>query len=69
MASSDGFTRDPCGAPEQGADTVVRLCTAPGSAAASGDYFTHRREQRPGRQAHDDVATRWLWETSAHMTG
>ncbi len=57
------------GTPEDGADTIVWLASAPEVAATSGRYFTRRRERRPGRLALDDALARRLWDESARLTG
>lgn len=53
--------------PEQGADTVVWLATAPEATAADGGYFVRRRRVRPSRAARDDRAARRLWEVSERL--
>ncbi|HEV8714921.1 MAG TPA: SDR family oxidoreductase [Candidatus Binatia bacterium] len=55
--------------PEQGADSVVYLATAPAAAAVSGKYFYNRREIQPSPAAQDDEAAKQLWQISAELTG
>ncbi len=55
--------------PDQGADTIVWLASAPEAASATGKYFVKRREQAPQAQALDDAAARKLWDVSARLTG
>lgn len=55
--------------PEQGADTVLYLATAPEVATASGKYFCNRREVQPSPAAQDDETAQRLWQISAELTG
>jgi NAD(P)-dependent dehydrogenase (short-subunit alcohol dehydrogenase family) len=55
--------------PEQGADTVVYLCTAPEVATVSGGYFADRKARRPSRGARRDDDARRLWDVSTTLTG
>ena len=55
--------------PEQGADTIVYLASAPEVAEVSGEYFERRRIKRPSTAAEDAAAGRRLWEISAALTG
>lgn len=55
--------------PEQGADTIVFLATAPEVAGVSGRYFANRREKTPSREAQDPEIARRLWEVSTHLCG
>ena len=55
--------------PEQGADTIVYLASAPEVAEVSGEYFERRRIKRPSPAAEDTAAGRRLWEISAGLTG
>jgi NAD(P)-dependent dehydrogenase (short-subunit alcohol dehydrogenase family) len=55
--------------PEQGADTLVWLASAPELAAVSGKYFTKRKEAKSSARSHDpELATR-LWKVSAELCG
>jgi daunorubicin C-13 ketoreductase len=55
--------------PENGADTLVWLATAPRSEITPGGYYVRRDLRRPGRWATDpDLATR-LWHASAAAAG
>ncbi|MCD0444646.1 SDR family NAD(P)-dependent oxidoreductase [Glycomyces sp. A-F 0318] len=54
--------------PEQGAEPLVMLATAP--EAADGAYFHRLRRESPrGRHATDPGLARALWERSERMTG
>lgn len=55
--------------PEQGADTLVYLASAPEAGLVSGKYFVKRRERTPQPQALDDTAARRLWEVSEKLAG
>lgn len=55
--------------PEQGADTIVHLASAPEAASVSGKYFVKRREAMPRAPALDDGAAKRLWEVSERLTG
>lgn len=47
--------------PEEGADTVVWLATAPEAGLTSGGYFQNRQLLEPSRAAQDDAAAARLW--------
>jgi retinol dehydrogenase-12 len=54
--------------PEKGADTVVWLATAPGTATVTGKMFAKRKEiQTPG-QGSDPTARQRLWAESEALT-
>jgi len=56
--------------PEQGAETLVYLASAPDAAGVTGEYFHRCRPATPSREAQDDAKAQRLWlETSkiAHM--
>lgn len=55
--------------PEQGADSVLYLATAPEVATVSGKYFSNRRAVQPSPAAQDDAVARRLWRVSAELTG
>ncbi len=55
--------------PEQGADTVVYLASAPDVAVTTGKYFTNRQETRSSPASYDEQVARHLWEVSAELTG
>ncbi len=55
--------------PEQGADTVVYLATAPELAGVSGQYFYERQPITPSAAARDAEAARRLWAVSEQLTG
>lgn len=50
--------------PEQGADTLVWLASAPEAAEVSGGYFVRRRLTSPSRAARDAELARRLWDVS-----
>ncbi|HEX7852178.1 MAG TPA: SDR family NAD(P)-dependent oxidoreductase [Sphingobium sp.] len=53
--------------PEEGADTLIWLATAPEAGQQSGLYF-HKREPNPmSDQAQDDTAAQRLWEESEKL--
>jgi NAD(P)-dependent dehydrogenase (short-subunit alcohol dehydrogenase family) len=54
--------------PEQGADTIVHLATAPEVAEVSGAYFAERRQIAPSARARDRAAARRLWQISEELT-
>jgi NAD(P)-dependent dehydrogenase (short-subunit alcohol dehydrogenase family) len=55
--------------PEQGAETVIYLATAPAVATVTGKYFAKCAEATPSPVAHDNALARRLWEVSAKLTG
>jgi hypothetical protein len=50
--------------PEQGAETVVYLASAPGLDDTSGGYFVRSALAAPSDAAQDDGAARRLWDAS-----
>jgi len=50
--------------PEQGAETVVFLASAPGLEGTSGGYFANSAPATPSAAARDDGAARRLWDMS-----
>jgi NAD(P)-dependent dehydrogenase (short-subunit alcohol dehydrogenase family) len=55
--------------PEQGADTIIYLATAPELAGVTGQYFVDRKPVTPSAAARDLEAARRLWEVSEQLTG
>jgi NAD(P)-dependent dehydrogenase (short-subunit alcohol dehydrogenase family) len=55
--------------PEQGADTLVYLASAPEVANTTGEYFVRRQIVKPSSAARDDAAARKLWEASEALAG
>lgn len=55
--------------PEQGADTLVWLASAPAARWRSGGYYAGRRESRVARRGTDDLLARQLWARSAELVG
>lgn len=54
---------------EQGADTLVWLCSAPELDGVTGRYFQDRKDGRLSAEARDDAAARRLWEVSEGLGG
>jgi NAD(P)-dependent dehydrogenase (short-subunit alcohol dehydrogenase family) len=50
--------------PEQGADTIVWLASAPEAADVSGEYFVKRKIAALSPEARDDAAAARLWQAS-----
>lgn len=57
------------GTPEQGADTVLWLATAPETATTTGKMFSKRKEISTPGQGSDPAARKRLWEESEKLTG
>lgn len=55
--------------PEQGADTLVWLATAPELAGVTGKYFQNRAELPLERGAGDPELAARLWQASARLAG
>jgi len=55
--------------PEQGADTVVWLASAPEVADFTGGYFYNRRPHRSSHASTDEDAQARLWEVSMDLAG
>lgn len=55
--------------PEQGADTIIYLATAPELAGVTGQYFFDRKPITPSAAARDPEAARRLWQVSEQLTG
>jgi len=55
--------------PEQGADTLVWLASAPELAAVSGKYFVKRKEAKSSARSHDQELAARLWKVSAELCG
>jgi NAD(P)-dependent dehydrogenase (short-subunit alcohol dehydrogenase family) len=53
--------------PEQGAETVIYLATAPEVEGVSGQYFVKRRAVRSSPASYDVQAAQRLWQVSAEM--
>jgi len=53
--------------PEQGADTLVWLASAPEIAGVTGGYFARRKPAKLSAAAQDDAAARRLWEVSEKL--
>jgi retinol dehydrogenase 14 len=56
-------------APEQGAQTLLYLASAPEAGELSGDYFADCRPARVSAQANDTVLARELWQRSEQIVG
>ncbi len=55
--------------PEQGAETLVYLTSAPEVANVTGGYFYKCRPATPAAAAQDDIAARRLWLETARLAG
>jgi NAD(P)-dependent dehydrogenase (short-subunit alcohol dehydrogenase family) len=55
--------------PEQGAETLVWLATAPTDELEAGGYYSSSKIGRPTKQAQDDEAAAALWTKSAELVG
>jgi NAD(P)-dependent dehydrogenase (short-subunit alcohol dehydrogenase family) len=55
--------------PEQGADTLIYLASAPEVAGQTGGYWAKRKVVQPSAAARDPEAARRLWEVSAALAG
>ncbi|MBZ0302793.1 MAG: SDR family oxidoreductase [Anaerolineae bacterium] len=55
--------------PEQGAETLIYLASAPEVQGVSGGYFADRHPVEPSPAAKDDAAAQRLWEISAKWVG
>lgn len=55
--------------PEQGADTIVYLASAPELEGVTGEYFIDRKIKRPSRAACDEEDAVKLYRVSAELTG
>jgi NAD(P)-dependent dehydrogenase (short-subunit alcohol dehydrogenase family) len=53
--------------PEQGADTLVYLASAPETGELNGKYLTDRKEVSPA-EPRDEAAQKRLWEVSEELT-
>lgn len=54
---------------DEGAETVIYLASSPEVEGITGKYFVKCRPVEPSPAASDDTVARWLWDTSARMTG
>jgi NAD(P)-dependent dehydrogenase (short-subunit alcohol dehydrogenase family) len=57
------------GNPENGANTMVYLATAPQVAGQSGRYYYNCRPHSPSAAACDDETAKRLWQQTAQLTG
>jgi NAD(P)-dependent dehydrogenase (short-subunit alcohol dehydrogenase family) len=55
--------------PEQGADTLVYLATAPAGDLDNGGYYDERKPVRPRAYLEDPAIAETLWEKSVELTG
>jgi NAD(P)-dependent dehydrogenase (short-subunit alcohol dehydrogenase family) len=62
------LTRPLMRGPEQGAQTVIYLASAPEVASVSGKYFIDNREARSSDGSYDQAAAQRLWQVSAELT-
>lgn len=54
--------------PEQGADTIIYLASAPEVEGVSGQYFEKRKAKSSSPHSYDEDAARRLWEISEKLT-
>ncbi|MBB5870493.1 daunorubicin C-13 ketoreductase [Allocatelliglobosispora scoriae] len=55
--------------PEEGADTLVHLATAPAAELVNGAYYAKRKQVRPNRALADPALAEKLWDESAALVG
>jgi NAD(P)-dependent dehydrogenase (short-subunit alcohol dehydrogenase family) len=55
--------------PEQGADTLVWLCTSPEVEGQSGGYYAKRKLKNPTSAGQDDGVAGKLWTATQTLTG
>ena len=55
--------------PDQGADTLVWLATAPAEDLTAGEFYANRKAGRRTTAARDDALARDLWTTTAEILG
>lgn len=55
--------------PEQGAETILYLATAPEVENVSGRYFHKSKAETPSKAAQSDADAKRLWEISLQLTG
>lgn len=55
--------------PEQGADTLVWLASAPELQGVTGKYFVKRKEAKSSARSHDKELASRLWKVSAELSG
>jgi NAD(P)-dependent dehydrogenase (short-subunit alcohol dehydrogenase family) len=55
--------------PEQGAETIVYLATAPEVEGVTGKYWTKNKAVGSSKASYDEAAQKRLWDVSAAMTG
>lgn len=53
--------------PEQGADTLIYLASAPEVAGISGEYFYKRKVTKTSRAASDTATAKKLWQVSEQL--
>ena len=55
--------------PEEGAQTIMYLATAPELASITGKYFIDRREHRSPAVSYDQLLQERLWQRSTELVG
>ncbi|WP_212632851.1 hypothetical protein [Pseudomonas monteilii] len=53
--------------PEQGADSLIRLATAPEAGDLRGQYVSKRKAVQPSKQALDSKLSEDLWKLSEQL--
>jgi NAD(P)-dependent dehydrogenase (short-subunit alcohol dehydrogenase family) len=66
---AEPLTRLMMRSPEQGAETVIYLATAPELAGTTGKYFIDRQARYSSRASQDPEAARRAWQISAALCG
>ncbi len=55
--------------PEEGAQTIIYLATAPNVEAVTGQYFVKQKAVPSSEASYDRAAAKRLWRVSAELTG
>ncbi len=55
--------------PEEGAQTIIYLATAPNVEAVTGQYFVKQKAVSSSEASYDRAAAKRLWRVSAELTG
>jgi NAD(P)-dependent dehydrogenase (short-subunit alcohol dehydrogenase family) len=69
FGSLAGLARPLAKSPEQGADTIVYLASAPDVANVTGKYFAKRKPARMSAHAANADEARRLWDASERLVG
>ena len=55
--------------PEEGAETIIYLASAPEIKGVTGEYFVKQRAVRSSQVSYDRTAAERLWQVSTELTG